>query len=98
MSFQYSVFSIQFSEFEIVFRVVVADILYHLLYAGFLVTCVRDHTVLDIITEDVAQRAAEVLVTRIAEERAAIMVKQRRGLHSKKVDKGIFIYATLTKL
>ena len=27
-----------------------------------------------------------------------IMVKQRRGLHSKKSDKGIFIYATMTKL
>jgi hypothetical protein len=27
-----------------------------------------------------------------------IMMKQRRGLHSKKTDKGIFIYATLTKL
>lgn len=27
-----------------------------------------------------------------------ILVKQRRGLHSKKADKGIFIYAVLTKL
>ena len=27
-----------------------------------------------------------------------IMGKQRRGLHSKKSDKGIFIYATMTKL
>ena len=27
-----------------------------------------------------------------------IMVNQRRGLHSKKSDKGIFIYATMTKL
>ncbi len=27
-----------------------------------------------------------------------IIVKQRRGLHSKKSDKGIFIYATMTKL
>jgi hypothetical protein len=27
-----------------------------------------------------------------------IMMKQRRGLHSKKTDKGVFIYATLTKL
>ena len=27
-----------------------------------------------------------------------IMVKQRRGLHTKKSDKGIFIYATMTKL
>ena len=27
-----------------------------------------------------------------------IMVKQRRGLHSKKTDKGVFIYATLSKL
>ena len=27
-----------------------------------------------------------------------IMVKQRRGLHSKKTDKGVFVYATLCKL
>ena len=27
-----------------------------------------------------------------------IMVRQRRGLHTKKTDKGIFIYATLCKL
>ena len=27
-----------------------------------------------------------------------IMVKQRRGLHPKKTDKGVFIYATLCKL
>ena len=27
-----------------------------------------------------------------------IMMKQRRGLHSKTTDQGIFIYATLTKL
>ena len=27
-----------------------------------------------------------------------IMVKQRRGLHSKKTDKGVFIYSTLFKL
>ncbi len=27
-----------------------------------------------------------------------IMVKQRRGLHSKKGDKGVFVYATLCKL
>ena len=27
-----------------------------------------------------------------------IIVKQRRGLHTKKSDKGIFIYATMTKL
>ena len=27
-----------------------------------------------------------------------IMMKQRRGLHSKKTDRGVFIYATLCKL
>lgn len=27
-----------------------------------------------------------------------IMVKQRRGLHSKKADNGVFVYATLCKL
>lgn len=27
-----------------------------------------------------------------------VMVKQRRGLHTKKTDKGVFIYATLCKL
>ena len=29
---------------------------------------------------------------------AFIMVKQRKGLHSKKTDKGIFVYATISKL
>jgi hypothetical protein len=27
-----------------------------------------------------------------------IIVKQRRGLHTKKVEKGIFVYSTLTRL
>ncbi len=27
-----------------------------------------------------------------------ILVKQRRGLHTKKVEKGIFVYSTLTRL
>ena len=29
---------------------------------------------------------------------AFIMVKQRKGLHTKKSDKGIFVYATISKL
>ena len=52
-------------ELEVVFGVVVADVFYHLLNAGFLVAGVRDHAVLDVIAEDVTERAAEVLVTRI---------------------------------
>ena len=29
---------------------------------------------------------------------AFIMVKQRKGLHTKKTDKGIFVYANISKL
>ena len=57
---------------KVVFRVVVADVFYHLLYAGFLVACVGNHAVLNVVAEDVTERAAEVLMTRIREERAAV--------------------------
>ena len=39
-----------------------------------------------------------VLATVLAVGAALIFVKQRQGLHSKKRDKGIFIYAGLKKL
>ena len=55
-------------ELEVVFCVVVADVFYHLLNAGFLVAGVRNHAVLDVVAEDVTERATEILVTRIGEE------------------------------
>ena len=59
-------------ELEVILRVVVADVFNHLLNAGFLVAGVRDHAVLDVIAEDVTERAAEILVTRVAQERTAV--------------------------
>ena len=52
--------------------VVVADILDHLVDALSLITSVRDHAVLDIVTYEVTEDTTEVLMTRIREERTAI--------------------------
>ena len=59
-------------ELEVVFRVVVADVFYHLLNAGAFVADVGDHAVFDVVTEDVTQRTTEVLMTRIREEGTAV--------------------------
>ena len=59
-------------KFKIVLCIIIANILYHLLNAGFLVAGVRDHAVLDVVAEDVTERAAEILVTRVREERTAV--------------------------
>lgn len=39
-----------------------------------------------------------ILVSSIGVGAALVMVKQRRGLHSKKSDKGVFIYSRSTNL
>ena len=54
------------SELEEVLRVVVADILNHLIYAFHL--AVRNLTILHVATYEVTQGTTEVLVTRIREE------------------------------
>lgn len=59
-------------ELEVILCVVVADVFDHLLHAGFLVAGVRDHTVLDVVAEDVTERTTEILMTRVTEERTAV--------------------------
>lgn len=39
-----------------------------------------------------------ILVSSLGVGAALVMVKQRRGLHSKKTDKGVFIYSRSTNL
>ena len=53
---------------EVVLRVVVADVLNHLANALLLISCEWDKTVLDVSTYEVAESAAEVLMTRVGEE------------------------------
>ena len=48
--------------------VVVADILNHLVDALLLIADVWDHAVLDVVADEVAESAAEVLVTWVREE------------------------------
>ena len=62
----------KYLEVEVASCVVVADILYHLTHTLLFVTSEWDKTLLNVIAEDIAERAAEVLVTRIREEGAAI--------------------------
>ena len=38
------------------------------------------------------------LVTFVVAGAALVMFKQRRGLHSKKVDRGVFVYASSKRL
>ncbi len=55
---------------EVVLRVVVADVLNHLTDTLLLIACEWDETVLDVSTNEVAESAAEVLMTRVGEEGA----------------------------
>lgn len=59
-------------ELEVVLCVIVADILYHLAHALLLITCERYDASLDVVAEEVAESAAEILVTWIREERAGV--------------------------
>ena len=57
-------------EVEILLRIIVANVLNHLVYALLLIAIERHETSLDIIAEEVAESAAEVFMTRVGEERA----------------------------
>lgn len=61
-----------FLELEIVLCVVVADVFDHLVDTLLLVACIRYLTVLDVVSEYVAENAAEVLVSRIRKEGARV--------------------------
>ena len=67
-------------ELEEAVSVVVADILNHLTYTVVLSTGERNQTILDVLTNQVAEGTTEVLVTRIAQERTAV------GQHTYKQD------------
>ena len=58
------------SETEISLRVIVADVLHHLLYEGHFLSW--QLAVFHVLTDEVAQATAEVLVARVGEERAAV--------------------------
>ena len=57
-------------EVEILLRIIVANVLNHLVYALLLIAIERHETSLDIIAEEVTESAAEVFMTRVGEERA----------------------------
>ena len=59
-------------KFKVILRVIVADILHHLTYAVVLVARERNHAVLDVVAQHIAQRATEILVTRITQERTTV--------------------------
>ena len=55
-------------EVEILLRIIVANVLNHLVYALFLIAIERNKTSFDIVAEEVTESAAEVLMTRVGEE------------------------------
>ena len=57
---------------EVGLCIAIADVLDHRTDTLLLVACEGDEPLLDIITEEVTERAAEILVARIGEERTRI--------------------------
>ena len=53
---------------EVVLRVVVADVLNHLMDTLLLIACEWDESVLDVPANEVTESATEILMTRVGEE------------------------------
>ena len=64
----YELCTMNYLKVEVVIRVVVADVLNHLTNALLFISCEWDETVLYVLAHEVAESAAEVLVTRVGEE------------------------------
>ena len=64
----YELCSMNYLKVEVVIRVVVADVLNHLTDTLLFISCEWDEAVLYVLAHEVAESAAEVLVTRVGEE------------------------------